>query len=203
MRQQVNLYHPIFRKEAKRFSAVAMAQAGFAVVLGVLLLYGYALWQIHGTRMAVVASRGQVRAAAQELAHVQQQFGGGAYAARLQAFRRQIREQRVLAEALSHGGLGNVQGYSRYLFALGQAARPGLWITSFSVTGDGVRLTLMGRTVDPAIVPDYLAALSRQPAFAHITFGHFRVVRPHPWHGYLEFEVARHPKVARHLKVSS
>ena len=195
MRQQVNLYHPIFRKEAKRFSAIAMLQAAAAVVLGVLLLYGYALWQMHGTRVAVAASRRQARAAAQELAHVQRQFGGGAYVTRMQALRQRIQDQQALAAALAHGALGNTQGYSPYLYALSAADRPGLWVTAFAVVGAGQDVTLTGRAIDAALVPDFLAALSRQPAFATTTFGHFSVLRPKPWRGYLEFQVARQPKV--------
>ena len=46
MIQQVNLFHPIFRKQQKKFSAKAMLQAGVAVLAGIGLMYALTWWRL-------------------------------------------------------------------------------------------------------------------------------------------------------------
>jgi hypothetical protein len=43
--QQINLYQPIFRKEEKKFSTMAMLQATGLVAIGVVALYAFTWWQ--------------------------------------------------------------------------------------------------------------------------------------------------------------
>ena len=47
IQQQINLYHPIFRKQEKKFSAKAMFQAGAVVVGGIVIMYAYSAWQLN------------------------------------------------------------------------------------------------------------------------------------------------------------
>jgi hypothetical protein len=44
MQQQINLYHPVFRKQAKVFSATTLLQIGAAVLL--LIILGHAHWTL-------------------------------------------------------------------------------------------------------------------------------------------------------------
>ena len=46
MSQQINLFNPVFLKQKKYFSVITMLQALGLIVLGSLLFYGYALYQV-------------------------------------------------------------------------------------------------------------------------------------------------------------
>ncbi len=48
--QQINLYRPIFRKQEKKFSALAMLQAGGAIAVGIAIIYGLIWWQVRDLR---------------------------------------------------------------------------------------------------------------------------------------------------------
>ena len=51
MSQQINLFNPIFMKQRKYFSLLAMLQALGLIVAGALLFYGYAIDQVGELRV--------------------------------------------------------------------------------------------------------------------------------------------------------
>lgn len=180
--QQVNLYHPIFRKQQKRFSAKAMLQAGLGVLLGIALLYGYAWWQL-------LAVRGQVALAGQEYEHARTrlatfaaQVPGRQVDPRLEQQARELTAKVAAAETvrqlLTTQGLHGTSDYSKYFAALARQHIDGVWLTEFSVSGPGDHITLNGRTVDPELVAQYLQRLAREPAFAGAKFQVFQLHRP-------------------------
>jgi len=61
-------------------------------------------------------------------------------------------------------------GFAARLEALGRRQIDGLWLRTIVVgSGDG-RLALQGATVDPRLVPQYLAALAEEHAFDGVRF---------------------------------
>src|SRR5450759_772091 len=46
MSQQINLFNPIFMKQRKYFSLLAMLQALGMIIAGSLIFYGYAIYQV-------------------------------------------------------------------------------------------------------------------------------------------------------------
>ena len=60
MSQQINLYSPLFRKQKKIFSGVAMAQATTLVVVGVLAFYAYVSLQTSLLEIRVEIGRAHV-----------------------------------------------------------------------------------------------------------------------------------------------
>ena len=191
MRQQINLFHPVFRKQQKRFSAVAMAQAAGLVILGAAVLYSYTAWQVHSLSDAVVAARAQRRAAAKQLADAKAQFGGHGFARRVRRIKKEIKARERVKDLLASGRFGNTTGYSAYLVALARRDIPGLWITSFSATGNGTSVELKGDAIAPDLVPRYVANLGRSKPFARIDFGHFTITQSAPPARYVRFVVAR------------
>ena len=49
--QQINLYQPGFRRQRNVFSGTAMLQVAGVVLGGLLAMYGYASWQVHGLNL--------------------------------------------------------------------------------------------------------------------------------------------------------
>lgn len=200
IQQQVNLYHPIFRRQHKRFSAKAMLQAGVGVLLGVALLYGYSWWQLLSLREQVAAAAQEQAQARTRLAVFAQQVQAQAVDSRLEQERRDLEAQVATVERvrqqLSQHGLQPVADYSQYFTALARQHVDGVWLTEFSVTGAGERLTLNGRTVNPDLVAQYLQRLSREPVLAGAKFQVFQMRRPEGADGrptraarYIEFTV--------------
>ena len=73
--------------------------------------------------------------------------------------------QRRVRAVLDGGQAGATSGHSGYLLALSRQTQPGLWLTGFTVAGDGRALELRGRMTDPRQLPDYLHRLNAEPLF--------------------------------------
>src|SRR3990172_855453 len=73
--QQINLYQPIFRKEEKKFSTVAMFQAVGLVAIGVVLLYGFTWWQSEALKSELKRVEQSYATASKRLADASQKFG--------------------------------------------------------------------------------------------------------------------------------
>ena len=54
MRQEINLFQPIFRREKKVFSAAAMLQILGVVAVALGVIYAYGQWQLASARAEIV-----------------------------------------------------------------------------------------------------------------------------------------------------
>lgn len=182
MSQQVNLYHPIFRKEEKKFSAATMLQAGIIVLTGVALMYGYAAWRTHALRMQQQDIHAQYVAALARLSEVSAKLPMRHAGARLEQDVRDL-ERRVEAiqaiRMVARRDLfkGNA-GYSDMLLALARQSTAGLWITGLTIRGAGDSVVLAGRTQSAELVPGYLQRLANERTLAGQQFEIFQMVRP-------------------------
>lgn len=184
MTQQVNLYQPIFRKQKRKFSAMAILQATAAMVLGIVALYGYTWWQVHELRNEAKHTDKQLATMTARLDDVTKQFGALLTSKPLQeqvaGLERRVAEKQKLQQALQGATLTNTQGFSDYFVAFARQHIPGLWLTSFSIVGATEQLTLQGRSMDPEIVPRYIQQLSAERRLGGIEFQSFQMSRPAP-----------------------
>ena len=181
-RQQVNLYHPIFRKQEKKFSAAAMLQAGLLVLAGTLLLYGYAGWRTQSLRSQLRNIDAQHATALARLNDISAKLPIRRADPRLEQEVRDV-ERRIQAvqqiRASTRTDLfQGAPGYSEYLVALARQSTPGLWLTGVDITGSGESLVLAGRTQDPELVPGYLQRLAAERTLAGMQFEIFQLTRP-------------------------
>lgn len=181
MTQQVNLYQPIFRKQKRKFSAVAMLQATTAMILGIGLMYGYTTWQVRQLRADAIQVDKQLSALTKQLDDVTRQFSerfkSKDLEARIQEVESQIAEKQRLQELLGTAQF-NVQGFSDYLIAFARQHTPGVWLTSLDITGAAQVLALSGRSINPELVPRYLQRLSAEKRLNGIEFHVFQMSRP-------------------------
>ncbi|HEX9628044.1 MAG TPA: PilN domain-containing protein [Acidiferrobacterales bacterium] len=182
MRQQVNLYHPIFRRQEKKFSARTMLQAGVAVLAGILLMYLYAWWQVGALQRQAAQVDRDLAAANQRLAAFSARVANQEVDPQRQREIDRL-EQRIAAleriravagRDLFHGAAG----YSDYFIALARQRLPDLWLTGFTIEGAGEQLTLEGRSRVPERVPEYLQKLSGEKLLAGTEFEVFQMLRP-------------------------
>lgn len=66
---------------------------------------------------------------------------------------------------LERGGLGDREGFSRYLQGFARQAIDGVWITGFDLVAGGRSLEIRGRMRQEALLPVYVARLNQEPAF--------------------------------------
>ncbi len=198
MSQQVNLYHPIFRKQEKKFSARTLLQASAIVLVGIALMYVYALLQVRALRAQAVQVDNQYKAETLQLTDVSRQLAARQVNPRfereVQRLQGQIVAVQRIREIAKHDYFSGAAGYSNYFIAFARQSMSGLWLTGFTVTGAGEQLSLEGRTESPELVPQYLRKLSSEKLLAGTEFEVFHMTRPEEANkkglaGYVDFNI--------------
>ena len=182
MMQQINLYRPIFRRQEKKFSALAMSQAGAAIAVGIAIIYGLLWWQVRDLRQELRQTDARLAASTKRLDDATRQFGPGAKSKLLEDqvadLEKQIAARLRVRDLLGRGLFSNTTGYSDFFVAFARQHISGIWLTGFDITGAGENMRLQGRTNDPALVPRYVQRLSAEQALAGKEFQVFTLSRP-------------------------
>jgi type II secretory pathway pseudopilin PulG len=195
VRQQVNLYQPLFRKQEKKFSATAMLQSIGVILVAIVLLIAWTQWQVTVLKGERERADQQLVAAAKRLEEVARQFGGGAQGETVEdevaRLEQQLATKQQIRGVLGQGLFGNTQGFSDYFTALARQHLPGLWLTGFEIVGAAEQLTLQGRSASGEAVPRYVQKLAAESRLAGIEFRVFQIERPttegKPAAAYLNF----------------
>jgi Tfp pilus assembly protein PilN len=196
--QQINLYQPIFRKEEKKFSTVAMLQAMGVVVVGVVAIYAYTWWQVGALKSELKRAETQYAASSKRLTDATEKFGQRAGRTSLDSeitrMEGEIVAKQRIQEILQRGIFSNTHGFSEYLVSFSRQHTPGVWLTGFDITGAAEQMTLAGRSTSPELVPRYMQKLSAEKTLSGIEFRVFQMNRPpfdakEPNAMYVEFQV--------------
>jgi hypothetical protein len=203
--QQINLYQPIFRKEEKKFSTVAMLQAMGLVVFGVVAIYAYTWWQVGALKSELKRAEQQHAATTKRLAEATEKFGQRAGKSSLDSeitrMEGEIVVKQRIQEILQRGVFSNTHGFSDYFVSFSRQHIPGVWLTGFDITGAAEQMMLAGRSTNPELVPRYMQKLSAEKTLSGIEFHVFQMNRPTPDPkdasvNYIEFQVKTAEKVA-------
>lgn len=81
---------------------------------------------------------------------------------------------------LGQGLTAESGGYAEYLRGLARQTVAGLWLTGFTVGADGSGMEIRGRTLDPALLPEYIRRLNGERAFHGHRFAALSVSIPVP-----------------------
>jgi Tfp pilus assembly protein PilN len=180
MSQQVNLYNPIFLKKRKMFSSVTMAQALGLLLVGLLVFYGYARFQVANLQTESERSAKRMEAAQARVARLVPQFGPRIKSADIEAKIKQAEEDLQALDAvqgaLHKGNVVSGSGFSPYFKALARQVVAGLWLTNFSISGG--EMAISGRTVKPELVPDYIHRLGQEPVMQGRKFATLEMRQP-------------------------
>ncbi|MBI5783568.1 MAG: PilN domain-containing protein [Gammaproteobacteria bacterium] len=184
MSQQINLYQPIFRKEEKKFSTVAMLQSVGLVAIGVAALYAFTWWQAGALNDELKRVEQNHVTASKRLADVTEKFGQrkgpGALDSEISRLEGEIAARQQIQEILRRGIFSNTSGFSDYLVSFARQHIPGVWLTGFDITGAAEQMALAGRTTNPELVPRYMQKLSSEKTLSGIEFKTFQMNRPDP-----------------------
>lgn len=198
MSQQVNLYQPIFRKEEKKFSTVAMLQAIGIVAVGVVVMYAFTWWQIGALKSELKQVERSHATASKRLADATAKFSMAGTATSLDAeiarLERDLVAKQRIQEILRRGVFSNTHGFSDYFVSFARQSVPGVWLTGFDITGAAEQMTLAGRSTNPELVPRYMQKLATEKTLSGIVFNVFQMNRPAPDPknanvNYVEFQV--------------
>jgi hypothetical protein len=182
MRQQINLYQPIFSRERKQLSAMTLVSAVGVVVVTLLGISFYA--HRHVEQLAGEVDAMRERAAHQEqmvakLAELHAARGNPAdIDARVKQLTDTVAARKRALDVLQAGAAGQTVGFAARLEALARSHVEGLWIDSLVLSGTNGSMTLQGATLAVDTVPMYLQGLAHERALAGTRFDDFVIERP-------------------------
>lgn len=166
MSQQINLFNPVFLKQKKYFSAIALAQGLGLILLGALLLAGYLQLQSRGLERSAAASAEQLAQAQAQLAGVMKSAAprqkNAMLAAEVGKAESEVKSLRQAAAILQGDGLRGSGGYAEHFRAFARQSVPGLWLTGLSISGAGHDIEIRGKALRPDLVPVYLGRLKHE-----------------------------------------
>jgi hypothetical protein len=168
MSQQINLFNPIFLKQKKVFSAANMVDALALLLVGVALFYGYAsIESLNLDRQSVETARQYYQAKAQltqTSARYAPKTPDASLAAQVKALEAQLSARKATLDSLGVGLLASGASYAEDLRALARQSLPGLWLTHFKVGAGGEDIEIVGRVLQPGLVPVYIQRLKQERA---------------------------------------
>jgi Tfp pilus assembly protein PilN len=182
MRQQINLYQPIFRRESKTLSAVTVA-----TMLGVVAvaLTGFSLYTARSVdRLAAEVAQltEQQQNQQAQLAQVGEALSRharrAAVEARVKVLTATLNERTEALHVLQSGAAGQTTGFASRLEALARRHVNGLWIDGLAMSGTHSTMSITGGSVDADIVPIYLRSLSGEAVLSGTRFDDFVIERP-------------------------
>lgn len=167
MAQQINLFNPALRPKREWVTAANMLMAMAAIAV-VMLLYGTVVVRdsrqaqlradtaaagVKGLRdqlvtEAAVLKRGPDKALGDEIARLEAALN--------------VRQQ-IIAR-FQGVGIGNKEGFSRYLEAFARQRTPGVWLTGMSLSGADGDIFIRGRAQSADLLPAFVVALNREEA---------------------------------------
>ncbi len=185
MVQEVNLYQPAFRRHETRFSSVTMLFIAVIVTVVLALIYGVSWWRTSYLRTQLISAQLDSAAAARQVEQLSLQIQARptdhTLAQKVQEMQALVAASQQLETLAAREEYSNTAGFSAYLDALAREHVTGLWLTSFSIEGDGSHITLKGRSLRADLIPLYLQRLAREKVFDGKRFQVFQVTRPeHP-----------------------
>jgi len=168
MSQQINLFNPIFLKQKKVFSAVNMVDALALLLVGVALFYGYASIQTLNLDRQSVETERQYNQSKARLAQTSARYAPKkadvGLAQEVNSLQAQLNARKATLDSLGVGLLATGASYAEYMRALARQSLPGLWLTHFKVGKGGDEIEILGRALQPELVPSYIQRLNRERA---------------------------------------
>lgn len=169
MTHHINLYDPALLRHRQWLTAANLL---FALALVFLVMLGWGAWariDASGVAADAVALDGHLQAARAEVAALGSQLSSRRADPKLEldlaAMKELLGVRQEILVALGQKVTPQTVGQADYLRGLARQSVANLWLTGFSVGPDGTRMEIRGRTLDPALLPEYIRRLNGEPAF--------------------------------------
>ena len=194
MKQQINLYQPVFRKQKKVFSAIAMLQVSLIALSFFILTAGYSFLQLHRLQAQEVAATQNLDKIKDSIATIQAR-GKDETTAKLlgQEISRitsEIEQKQHISELLKQGAFTNTEGFTRHFEAIARQHVDGTWLTDIKIANGGSMLQLDGIAFSAELVPVYLEKLLQEKVFTGTAFNVVGLERSETNPEQITFQVA-------------
>lgn len=213
MAGQINLYDPALGRQRDWLALGNVVGAGLLLVV-VLGVVGYGV-RLGSAPLASQAASAQVRLTElrAEVAALETQAAArkpDPQLAEVLKARRVLLEMRGEVVATLRRGIGTAGHVAHvdYLRGLARQSFDGLWLTGFSLAGPEGSIEIRGRTVDPALLPEYIRRLNGEAAFQGRAFAALKIDSPPPAPAgaaaaprYHDFVLA--PVTAEHVRIGA
>lgn len=184
MRQQINLYQPIFSRERKPLSATTLVSVVGLLVVTLLGISFYAGQRVEQLAQEVESMRERAAQQEQMIAKIGELHAARGNPVEIQARVKQLTEtvtaRKRALDVLKAGAAGQTVGFAARVEALARRHLEGLWIDSLVLSGTNGSMTLEGATLNADTVPVYLQGLAHERALAGTRFDDFVIERPAP-----------------------
>lgn len=181
MSQEINLFDPAFRKRWVVPSAKQVAACMGATVLVLVALQIYFQRQVTGLNRELASVQGLLGAERARLDKIKGAGAARSHDAALETdiarLETEIRLSRENVAALKSGKIGNRQGFSEFLQAFSRQSLNGLWLTGFTITGDG-GIVIEGRVTNAELLPSYIQRLNQEQVLHGRGFSGLELRRP-------------------------
>jgi hypothetical protein len=192
MQQQVNLYHPMFRKQEKVFSARTLLQTLMIILVGLVVFSAYTKWQVNSLENELSGLEKQASNRTAQIERLTKQLPPKRKDSRLQQevdeLAQEVDIKQKLVTALSQSEFGDTGGFSAYLEGLSRQHLAGMWLKHIDLSKGGNAVNLHGSTYHPELVPQYLQRLSGESVFAGKTFNSL-VMQRSAEQGWVDFDL--------------
>lgn len=197
MSQQINLYFEQDRKGGDGLSALKMMQGLGWLLLVAALLYGYGYYMTSALQQELGEQAVSLAAEQKRLDKLatdySRQRSGMTLEQELTKTAAEVAAQKDIINALQNGVIGNTGGFSGYMQAFARQVVNGLWLTGFTIEGNGTQMSISGATISPDLVPGYILRLSKEEILRGRRFASLQMQVPQEEPGktsqgqYLEF----------------
>ncbi len=182
MRHEINLFDPTLRKPRVFLPSGQVAAGWMTFAFLLLAVYGWQAYSWQRLQQEQRAAGAALSALQEEVKKVSQSLSARKpspeASARVEESEAGLQARSQVLERLRRGDLGSRDGHSALLQSLARNAVPGLWLTAITVKGAGSDVLLVGRTADPALLPEYLARLGKDAPLQGHAFNALEVTRP-------------------------
>lgn len=194
--QQINLYQGA-RRRRPPVHALQIAAAGLLVVLALAALSIYRWSQVVALEEeagALAAERDTLEDRVADLTvqvqAVRDDTADGDEFERLQA---ELAAKRRLLDYLKTGPLAGRDGFSAHLEGLARRTVDDLWLSTIEISQGGSRLRFQGQALAPERVPELIAELGREEAYAGHSFRRLEIRRTAESPDRIHFSLASRP----------
>lgn len=179
MAQQINLYDPALLRKRDWFAlANVVLGAGVAALLVIAagLLVRGGLPEMRAQAAAGESQLTDLRAQVLVLGQRAAERKADPRIEQELAVARQLAAARgVVLEMLRDQLDADAPPFAEHLRGLARQSMTGLWITGFAWDAASESMEIRGRTTDPALLPEYIRRLNREPAFRGLAFSALKV----------------------------
>lgn len=192
-KQQVNLYQPVFRKQAVAFSFHTLLLTVLASVLVMGGLYGLGEWQTARLENRLKASQARHDRLEADVMRMAEQLPKPRVNKMLESELQQLTARRksgfALLNTLKSRIAAKREGFSPVFEGLARQSFPELWFTHVRIAESGNSLSLKGKSLKPEWVPLLLRNLQQEPAFSGRNFQIVELIRQDALAATLDFSL--------------